>query len=81
MPGSSSDAPAPIREFGWSHAMTHRVESLPSGGFVYNLSARCSIVVVYLPLPFCSFSKPPARGDLFDHMHDATPERDGREPR
>ncbi len=81
MPGSSADAPAPTPEFGWSHAMTHRVESLPSGGFVYNLSERCSIVVLYLPLPVCHFGKPPARGDLFDHLHDAPREGDWRDPR
>jgi hypothetical protein len=59
-------------EFGWSHARTHRVESIPGGGLLINVNDRC--VVVFIPFPFfgCGLGKKPPNGDLFEHMHDPT---------
>jgi hypothetical protein len=40
-----------------------------------NLNDRCGIVL-FLIIPFaggCALEKPPARGDLFEHMHDPDP--------
>jgi len=59
-------------EFPWYHATTHRVESLEGGGTLINLNDNCVLVVIGLiPFPTCKLGKIPARGDLFEHMHDA----------
>jgi hypothetical protein len=52
-------------QFAWDYAATHRVESLPQGGLLINLSDNC--VLLLLPLPFvgCGIGKRPANGDLF----------------
>jgi hypothetical protein len=57
-------------EFGWYHAGTHRVESLPEGGILVNLNDRCVMVIAPLPFAFCRWGKPPVNGTLFDHMRD-----------
>jgi hypothetical protein len=67
-PGSTDDT---RREFGWSHAATHRVEEIPSGGLLIHLNERCAIAWVIFPFPVCQIGKIPTRGDLFDHMKDA----------
>jgi hypothetical protein len=66
----SDRAPGP--KFGWSHAATHRLEPLAGGGTLINLSDQCVLVFAgLLFMPVCALEKPAARGDLFDHMHDA----------
>jgi hypothetical protein len=57
-------------QFGWSHAATHRVEEIPTGGLLINLNDRCFIAWVIFPFPLCKVGKMPARGDLFQHMKD-----------
>jgi hypothetical protein len=64
--------------FAWNYARTHRVEALPGGVTVFNLSDHCSIALLWV-VPFfgCQLGKIPARGDLFDHLHDP-PDPGGR---
>ena len=58
-------------EFGWDHARTHRVEALEGGGSLIWINDRCFIVMAGLiPFPMCGIGKIPARGDLFDRLHD-----------
>jgi hypothetical protein len=67
-------AQAPVRrpQFAWDYAQTHRLESLPDGGLLLNLSDRCSIVLKFpMLLGGCRIGKIESRGDLFAHMHDA----------
>jgi hypothetical protein len=54
----------------WDYAATHRVESIPGGGMLIHLSDNCVLVLFPLPLVGCGIGKPPANGDLFEHMHD-----------
>jgi hypothetical protein len=62
----------PAPEFHWYHARAQRVEPLDGGGTVINLTDECRLIVIVLvPLPTCDLEKMPARGDLFEHMHDA----------
>jgi len=65
-------APAAARQqFGWDYARTHRLESLPDGGLLVNLSDRCSIVFKFpMLLGGCRIGKIESRGDLFAHMYD-----------
>jgi hypothetical protein len=64
-------APAARQQFGWDYAHTHRLESLPEGGLLVNLSDQCSIVVKFpMILGGCRIGKIEGRGDLFAHMHD-----------
>jgi len=58
-------------EFGWNHAHTHRVEQLPGGGVVLNLSDRCVLVFAPFPFPFCGVGTKPANGDLFKDLKDS----------
>lgn len=56
----------------WDYAATHRVQ--PIGGLTtaIHLNDQCGIVL-FLIIPFaggCALEKTPARGDLFEHMHD-----------
>lgn len=62
----------PRREFGWSHARTHRIERDADTGVMtgINLNDRCMLVAALMFLPVCQFGKIPARGDLFDGMKD-----------
>lgn len=72
-PPSPMFAPAAPRKPGiaWDYAATHRVEALPGGVTVINLNEHCAIAFLWvLPMFGCSLGKIPARGDLFDHMHD-----------
>jgi hypothetical protein len=57
-------------QFGWSHANTHRIESLPGGGFILNLSDRCAIVFAVMLIPVCKLGTTEPRGDLLRHMDD-----------
>jgi hypothetical protein len=57
-------------QFGWSHANTHRIESLPGGGLILNLSDRCAIVFAVLLIPVCKLGTTEPRGDLLQHMDD-----------
>lgn len=60
----------PGRRFAWSHAATHRVESLQNGGLAINLSDECTLIFAGLMLiPVCVLEKAPPRADLFDRMH------------
>ncbi len=70
---------SPAAKFAWSHAATHRVESLRHGGVAINLTDECALMFTGLMLvPVCALEKVPARGDLFDHMHDAAPAQESR---
>lgn len=61
--------------FGWSHAHTHRVEQLPEGGLLINLSDRCAVVLYVLPIPVCRVGHIPTDGGLFDHLHERRGDR------
>ncbi|MFL6601478.1 MAG: hypothetical protein ACJ8R9_09110 [Steroidobacteraceae bacterium] len=69
-PGSTDDSKP---RFGWNHAATHRIEEIPTGGLLINISDRCVIAWAILPLAFCRIGKIPVRGDLFEHMQDPPP--------
>jgi hypothetical protein len=79
-PHASSAPTSSLPEFGWSYAPTHRVEAIPSGGLLVNLSDSC--VLVFAPLPFfaCAPGKKSANGDLFMHMRDPTQTGGGASP-
>jgi hypothetical protein len=68
----SGDPTKPKPEFGWDRSRVHPVEPIESGGFVVRLSDRCVVVITLLAMPVCQIGKKPARGDLFEHMQDAT---------
>jgi hypothetical protein len=74
-PKAPTAAPA-VPKFGWYYAGTHRIEELPGGGTIINLTDRCAIVVYVLLIPVCKIGKIPANGDLFKRLHDR---RDGSE--
>jgi hypothetical protein len=64
-------APAPVarQQFAWDYARTHRVESLPDGGLLVNLSDRCSLIIRFpMLLGGCKIGKIEGRADLFAHM-------------
>ena len=63
-------------QFGWDYAHTHRVEALPEGGLLINLSDRCAVVLYVLLIPVCKIGHIAANGQLFDHMHDRRDEPD-----
>ena len=67
-PGSTDDSKP---RFGWSHAATHRVEEIPTGGLLININDRCVIVWAIFPMIGCRIGKSPARGNLLEHMRDA----------
>lgn len=67
--------PAAPPEFGWYYAGTHRVQALPEGGTLLNLTDHCGIVIYVLPIPFCKIGRIPANGQLFDHMYDGRNDR------
>jgi hypothetical protein len=67
----AAPAPAAREPFAWDYAHTHRLESLPDGGLLVNLSDRCSIVIKFpMLLGGCRIGKIESRGDLFAHMYD-----------
>jgi hypothetical protein len=61
--------------FHWGHASTHRVEPVAGLGTVIHLNDECAIFVfVIIPIAGgCALEKTPARGDLFEHLHDLGP--------
>ncbi|HEV2286059.1 MAG TPA: hypothetical protein VGR80_08455, partial [Steroidobacteraceae bacterium] len=68
-------APAKHHEFQWDYASTHRTEAVPGLATIVHLNDQCA-VALFLFIPFaagCTLDKMPARGDLFDHMHDPQP--------
>jgi hypothetical protein len=66
-------APAKAKpEFGWDRSRVHGVEPIESGGFVVRLNDRCVVVITLLAMPACKIGIKPARGDLFEHMDDAS---------
>jgi hypothetical protein len=80
-------APASFRKtphsppFGWYYAATHRVESLPEGGFLIHINDRCVIGIFIMVMPACTFEHIEPRGDLFLHMKDdLSPEATGADP-
>jgi hypothetical protein len=61
--------PAARQRFGWDYARTHRVESLPDGGLLVNLSDRCSLIIRFpMLLGGCKIGRIESRADLFAHM-------------
>ncbi len=62
-------------EFHWDYASTHRVEAIGGLATVIHLNDQCAIAL-FVIIPFaggCALEKPPARGDLFEHMRDQDP--------
>ena len=57
-------------EFAWDRKHTQRIESIEGGGILLHLSDHCVLLVFPLPFVGCGIGKIPARGDLFEHMHD-----------
>jgi hypothetical protein len=72
-PANLLAAPPAGPKFKWYHARTHRLESIPGGGFMINLNDQCAVVVMIMIVPVCQIGKIEARGDLFQHMDDPTP--------
>jgi hypothetical protein len=60
-------------EFGWDRTHTQRIEPIEGGGILLRLSDHCVLLVFPLPFVGCGIGKIPARGDLFDHMHEEPP--------
>ena len=59
--------------FHWNKARTQRIEPLATAGTLLHLNDRCALVLFFvIPMAGCALGEIPARGDLFDHMHDAT---------
>jgi len=69
-PRAPAAAPAAPAEFGWDYAHTHRVEELPEGGLLINLTDRCALVAYVMLIPVCKIGSMPPNGQLFDHIHD-----------
>jgi hypothetical protein len=72
-PASSMFAPPPPKHpgFHWNYARTHRIEPVPGLGTIIHLNDQCALLLfVIVPMIGCALEKAPARGDLFDHMHD-----------
>lgn len=65
--------PVPRPEFGWDQSKIHRLEALPEGGTLIHLNDRCVLVLNGGLFPACKLGKIEARGDLFEHMGDASP--------
>jgi hypothetical protein len=70
VPASLAAPPPAPPQFHWSYASTHRLESLPDGGFILNLSDRCAIVFAIMLIPVCKVGVIEPRGDLLQHMDD-----------
>lgn len=73
-------SPAAPWKFGWDYAQTHRIEALPDGGLLINLTDRCALVAYLMLIPVCKIGKMPANGQLFDHIHDPRNDRPGALP-
>jgi hypothetical protein len=79
-PRPPEPAPMPPR-FGWDYARTHRVEELPQGGILINLTDHCSLVLYGLVLlPGCRLGRIAADGHLFDGMRERRGDRPGALP-
>ena len=64
------DRPRPA-QLRWDYSRTHRLEGFPVFATVVHLNDRCTLVVfVIFPMGGCAIGEIPARGDLFEHMHD-----------
>jgi len=73
--------PAPeAPEFAWSQTQTHRIDILPDGGMLVNISSHCFIIINPFPFPICRPGKMPANGDLFEHMRDPAQAGDWNDP-
>lgn len=64
------EAAAPRPQFGWDYAHIHRVEPLPGGGTIINLTDRCALVLYVIPIPVCKIGHIPVNDHLFDDMRD-----------
>jgi hypothetical protein len=62
-----------VPAFHWSYASTHRVEALPGGGMIINLTDRCALVISIMLIPVCKMGEIKARGNLLEHMDDPKP--------
>lgn len=63
-----SPPPAPFR---WDYAHIHRIEAIPDGGLILNLSDRCALVFKFpMFLGGCKIGEIESRSDLFAHMRD-----------
>ncbi len=64
-------APPARQPFRWDYAHTHRVESLPGGGLIVNVSDRCALVLKF-PVLFggCKIGKIESHDDLFAYMRE-----------
>jgi hypothetical protein len=67
-----SESPKSKPEFRWNRSRVHRVEALEEGGLLVWINDRCAVVITALAMPVCTIGKKPARGDLFEHMGDAS---------
>ena len=67
-------------QFGWAYAATHRVEEIPTGGLIFNITDRCSIVWVIVPLALCKIGKLQGHSDLFQHLEDPLVLGESKEP-
>lgn len=76
MPESAPPRP----QFGWDYAHTHRVEALPGGGTIINLTDRCALVVYVILIPVCKIGHIPANDHLFDDMRDRRNDSRGELP-
>lgn len=67
-------------EFGWDYAATHRVQAVGGGATVIHLGDRCALALwLVIPMGFgCALGRVPARGDLFEHLHDQGEPGEGR---
>lgn len=79
-PHAPPAGPAAPSDFGWDYAHTHRVEALPEGGLLINVTDRCALVVYVLLIPVCKIGRMPADGRLFDHMQERRDEQRGALP-
>lgn len=67
--------------FGWDAAVIHRVEALPTGGILINLSDHCALVIYgFMLVPGCRIGHIPANGHLLDHVRDPGNDRLGGLP-
>lgn len=69
------DRARPAPQFEWDHAATHRMEPLPGGGTLINLSDRCALVMYGILIPVCKIGRIPVNGALFEHLHDPSNDR------
>jgi hypothetical protein len=78
-PQMTTPAP-PMPPFGWDYAHTHRLESLPGGGTIINVTDRCALVFYGILIPVCKIGHIPVNGHLFDDMRERRRRRQGGLP-